>query len=406
MGVRSLHCQNDIKIRCNPMFKVLKPENEYVEEFTRQLIFDNSHRLELFLLVAVLAISMITLSDLIGLTLLVRSIFIARIVLVIFLLFVLLVLLYVKKNIKRFNGKEVAILKIITSCFEIAALLIGGYFTTIMFDLNIYSFSVFLLVSAVTSMICVYSPYFSLILTLATYSMLTMYIAFYTHPITLWTDEFIIALLFIIYIHIGTVFNYNRHVKMFMQDKSILKMNQKLRELSQIDHLTKIYTRRVVLEKIEEYIALAERYNTPFSLMIFDIDHFKRVNDTYGHNIGDVVLQQLVDNIRARLRSTDIFGRWGGEEFIILIPNDEGRGAFELMETLRKETENYIFPSAGRITISAGVSIYSPYDSATDLIRKADDALYKAKESGRNQTQLYHFEDARFGFYEKVNNEP
>ncbi len=387
------------------MFRVLKPGKEYTEEFTRQLIFDNSHRLILFLIVGILAISLITLSDLFGLTLLVRSIFIARIVLVIFLLLVLLVLLYVKKNIKRFNGKEVAILKVITSCFEIAALLLGGYFTTIMFDLNIYSFSVFLLVGSVTSIICVYSPYFSLILTLTTYSILTMYIAFYTHPITLWTDEFIIALLFIFYIHIGTVFNYNRHVKMFMQDKSILKINQRLQELSQIDQLTKIFTRRVILEKIEEYIDLAERYETPFSLMIFDIDHFKNVNDTYGHNVGDIVLQQLADNVRCRLRSTDIFGRWGGEEFIILIPNDEGRGAFELMESLRKDTENYSFPSAGKVTISAGVSIYSPYDSATDLIKKADDALYKAKESGRNQTQLYHFEDARFGFYEKVNNE-
>ena len=124
-------------------------------------------------------------------------------------------------------------------------------------------------------------------------------------------------------------------------------------------------------------------------MIIFDIDHFKSVNDNYGHNVGDIVLRQLADHIKSRLRSTDIFGRWGGEEFIILVPNDEGDGAYNLIESLRKHTETFVFPTAGKVTFSAGIGVYKDGDSDIDLIKKADDALYKAKKSGRNQTQIY-----------------
>ena len=104
-----------------------------------------------------------------------------------------------------------------------------------------------------------------------------------------------------------------------------MQMNIKLKDMSETDQLTQIFNRRVILEKVEEYTALAKRYGTAFSLVIFDIDHFKAVNDTFGHNVGDIVLRQLTDNVKSRIRSTDIFGRWGGEEFIILVPNDAGR---------------------------------------------------------------------------------
>ena len=102
-------------------------------------------------------------------------------------------------------------------------------------------------------------------------------------------------------------------------------MNTILKEMSETDQLTEIYNRRVVLEKIEEYTELSKRYGSSFSLIMFDIDHFKSVNDSYGHNVGDIVLRKLADHVKSRLRSTDIFARWGGERIHHLSPERYGR---------------------------------------------------------------------------------
>lgn len=368
------------------MFRLIHPEKEFAKEFEIGLIQENSKRLQL--LFGVVAISQIIfiLSEIAGALPWQTDIFFFRLLLIGFCALFIGLIQYANRI--QSSIRSVMILRIVTSVVQLLTMAIGCYFTVYMFNTGIYSFSAFLVVGFIVSLTCMRNPYFSGAILFVFYTGLTVYINLFKYPLGEWIGEFLIAFLFIFLIHIGNILNYNRHVKIFMQDKHIMQMNTKLKDMSETDQLTEIYNRRVILEKIEEYTALAMRYGNSFALAIFDIDHFKRVNDTFGHNVGDIVLRQLADNVKSRLRSTDIFGRWGGEEFIILIPNDSGDGAFSLMECLRQHTETFAFPTAGKITFSAGIGVYEEGDTDVDLIKKADDALYFAKESGRNQTKL------------------
>lgn len=166
------------------------------------------------------------------------------------------------------------------------------------------------------------------------------------------------------------------------------ELYQQMQWLATIDGLTGIYNRLYFQDRLQKEFSGAEQDNYPLSLAIFDIDHFKRFNDTYGHLFGDKVLKSISETIKSSLRGTDILARFGGEEFIIMFPRTSLNEAYEKVDALRdKVSKTYVKDSliTASVTISFGLSCY-PECSTTegDLLRHADDALYEAKSSGRN----------------------
>ena len=131
-----------------------------------------------------------------------------------------------------------------------------------------------------------------------------------------------------------------------------------------------------------------DRYKTPLSLVLFDIDNFKKINDTYGHPVGDQVLIQLSRFVPNLIRSTDLLARWGGEEFLILAPGSDGPMASQVAEKLRDAIGTLVFHQVKSVTCSFGVAQYAPGETAAELIARADAALYQAKTSGRDQVKL------------------
>ena len=160
---------------------------------------------------------------------------------------------------------------------------------------------------------------------------------------------------------------------------------QYYQQLAIIDPLTQIYNRVQFNRSLVEEIQKSRRFHTVFSLVMFDIDHFKQVNDTYGHQLGDKILVELTDLVNEHIREIDIFARFGGEEFIILAPETDLRGAEILAEKLRQEIEVFSFSHGDPMTCSFGVSMYKNNDQPDDLIKRVDDRLYRAKNAGRNQ---------------------
>ncbi|NCC24346.1 MAG: diguanylate cyclase [Deltaproteobacteria bacterium] len=154
------------------------------------------------------------------------------------------------------------------------------------------------------------------------------------------------------------------------------------------DALTGVPNRLYFTEVAHNQIARRQRHSGPMSLIMFDIDHFKRINDTHGHDVGDDVLRKLTSRIQASVRSIDVFARWGGEEFIILLPDDPPEAAMVLAEKLRSLVEDTDFGPADRVTVSFGVAGLHPDDDFDGLCKRADLALYESKNSGRNRVTL------------------
>jgi polar amino acid transport system substrate-binding protein len=161
--------------------------------------------------------------------------------------------------------------------------------------------------------------------------------------------------------------------------------NLELEQLSITDSLTGLYNRHKLDMHLVREKQRADRYNRPFSLVILDIDHFKSVNDRFGHQTGDEVLRQLAALIKNSIRSSDIPGRWGGEEFLIICPETDRQGAKTLAEMIRRNIQDASFLSDTTITISGGVAEYELKEDSEALVKRADDNLYKAKHSGRNK---------------------
>lgn len=178
------------------------------------------------------------------------------------------------------------------------------------------------------------------------------------------------------------------------QNLEIEKKNEELYKISIYDGLTKQYNRAYILDILSEEFAKSKENNLKLSFIIFDIDHFKLVNDNFGHQAGDTVLVDIAGLIRKKIKKEYLLGRYGGEEFVIVLPETSLKSAEKMSEKIRKAVEEKIFiinDKEVKITISCGVSdIFTGNPENVDmLIRNADEALYKAKTAGRNCTSIH-----------------
>lgn len=169
----------------------------------------------------------------------------------------------------------------------------------------------------------------------------------------------------------------------------LAKMNAKLERLAKTDELTGLNNRRHLFERLSQLWHVAHRHERPLSCIMFDIDHFKRINDTYGHAAGDLVLRSLADVCRKRLRMSDLAARIGGEEFCIICPETDAAGAANVAERTRAAIEAHDFRFEGKripVTASFGVACCrAVHPGFEQMIAAADAGLYRAKEAGRNQ---------------------
>ncbi len=164
-----------------------------------------------------------------------------------------------------------------------------------------------------------------------------------------------------------------------------VRLEEQLRRLAVRDELTGLYNRHYLDTIIEAHMEQADRYNKYYSMALLDLDHFKDVNDTWGHPVGDEILKQTAAVILGMLRSSDILIRFGGEEFMLLLPQTELKGALEVAEKIREGIEAIEHPTVGKRTISIGVAERMRYESFHNWYRRVDYALYQAKENGRNK---------------------
>ncbi|WP_373073224.1 GGDEF domain-containing protein [Sulfurimonas sp.] len=178
--------------------------------------------------------------------------------------------------------------------------------------------------------------------------------------------------------------NSNNVIENYMAICTDITDKKIIEYISEHDKLTKLYNRTKLDKVLEHEYLRSQRYKNTFSIIIIDLDHFKSVNDTYGHLVGDSVLVELADILQSSIRSTDTLGRWGGEEFLIICPQTDLSGAKELAEEIRRKVDNHTFKTIGNKTISIGVSELNNDDNIESLLKRSDDCLYEAKESGRN----------------------
>lgn len=185
--------------------------------------------------------------------------------------------------------------------------------------------------------------------------------------------------------------------ELIIRTKNMLKIKElrdKMKTLATTDELTGLHNRKYLLERLEQEISRAKRYGNALSLLLFDLDFFKAVNDIYGYEWGDVLLKSIADKLRNVIRKEDILTRYGDEEYVVVLPNTSEENAFLFAERFRKEVERMEFIPAGEeerhpITISGGISTFpcipDTEEDANTIIRYAEHALYNAKKRGKNK---------------------
>lgn len=169
--------------------------------------------------------------------------------------------------------------------------------------------------------------------------------------------------------------------------------NDELDRVAKTDYLTGLCNRRFMMERLKEESARVIKSNSPMSLLMCDIDHFKKINDNFGHEFGDYVLKEVTKAISSSLRKYDILSRWGGEEFLILLPEADQSTTLDLAEAVRKTVSDLIIDiekTKYSVTITIGVAIYDSSLSISDNINNADEALYEGKDTGRNRVVLFN----------------
>ncbi|MEO1954907.1 MAG: diguanylate cyclase, partial [Campylobacterales bacterium] len=184
---------------------------------------------------------------------------------------------------------------------------------------------------------------------------------------------------------------YNKihfHIQMYNQEQQLKEHNITLKKQLITDQLTKLYNRKHFDETIEKEIQRAKRYNGALSIIVADIDFFKKVNDNYGHIAGDNILSEFASIIKNNIRATDMAFRYGGEEFVILLPNTTSQEAKQLAKKLRKILKEHTFTNPKQITCSFGISEYKDKDTKETLFKKADEALYYVKNNGRDNIAI------------------
>jgi diguanylate cyclase (GGDEF)-like protein len=168
---------------------------------------------------------------------------------------------------------------------------------------------------------------------------------------------------------------------------TISEQKEKIEKLATTDSLTQLFNRHKFQELFEKQIEENRKSGEVFSVIIFDIDKFKNINDSYGHDVGDSVLIEISQLIKEKVRENDIVARWGGEEFVVLLPKTGIARAVGIAEKLRRNVEQFNFKHVNRVTISLGVSRHNKGDTVEKLLKRVDELLYKAKHGGRNRVE-------------------
>lgn len=200
----------------------------------------------------------------------------------------------------------------------------------------------------------------------------------------------ILELIFVMFLIIVFMFYREISQKKYKDKMSDLlseveEKNALLQRLSVTDKLTGLNNRIRIDEVLVTNLNMFKRYGNVFSVIMLDIDHFKRVNDNFGHAIGDEILKEFSSILKENVRITDVIGRWGGEEFMIIASETDSVEAVKFATLLKKKINDFEFTKVGRVTASLGVAEIGVGDSIEEVVHRADLALYSAKESGRNK---------------------
>lgn len=214
---------------------------------------------------------------------------------------------------------------------------------------------------------------------------------FYTRKIeTLRVLSISLAIFLLVVSYIILKYSYHRFTrKIDLFQQRLMQKNKTLTKLSSVDHLTKASNRRKIEDTLYSEQKILKRYGGSLSLILLDVDDFKQINDTYGHNVGDRVLRSLSKLIASNIRESDFFGRWGGEEFLIVTPNTNKEKAAILAEKLRRIIANHPFDQLDGVTCSFGITECDANIPVKTSIKQADDALYEAKEKGKNRVTTW-----------------
>ncbi|MBA3030409.1 MAG: GGDEF domain-containing protein [Desulfobacteraceae bacterium] len=202
------------------------------------------------------------------------------------------------------------------------------------------------------------------------------------------------------------VFSYEQLLMNFKEEKEraealakeLKEKNELLRNLSVRDGLTGLFNHKYFQEFLDQELCRSLRYKRPFSLIMFDLDHFKKINDSFGHRTGDIVLQKIGEAVLALIRKNDVAARYGGEEFVVVLPETDLKGCRVIAERMRKSIEQLAIPADSKtikVTVSMGISGYHPEakeKTKAQLIDAADSAMYQAKQSGRNKLGVANFQ--------------